>query len=70
MHGYFVSQRMLFHFGNMEYCLIFCMFGCLWMFFMKAVCLSSIRPDITCLNLFANNLAITLYIHPIKEIGL
>ena len=33
MHGYFVSQRMLFHFGNMEYCLIFCMFGCLWMFF-------------------------------------
>ena len=34
MHAYFVSQGMLFHFGELEYCFILCMFGCLWIFFL------------------------------------
>jgi len=34
MHVYYVSQGMLFHFGDLEYCFILCMFGCLWIFFL------------------------------------
>ena len=34
MHAYCVSQGMLFHFGDLEYCFTLCMFGCLWIFFL------------------------------------
>ena len=57
MHVGFVSQWMFFLFRNLEYCLIFCMLGCLWMFFF-VVLISSAAEEFffhACLLCFTTN---------------
>ena len=49
MHVGFVSRWMFFLFRNLKYCLVFCVLGCLWMFFCGVDFFSRIEVFVSCM---------------------